>query len=446
MLDTIFNLENLLADPVLLAEIVIVALIILTQLTVYFRNKRSIRKLRNAYPESQELQIELVSVKPQKVGNHEEESPTTNELGKVGTIKKDGRHSEVFSQIVDATNDYILRNKGGISFPALEQIAERKIKSWEDGIESVLVLPLYIGLLGTFSGVIIGLVKIAFVGVSDQAIQSFIGGVLIGMIASAFGLYLTIRSNGIFKRARQKRDEEQYNYFSFIRLNLLPPSHKTVPTDFKSLRYNLNSFHEEFINYQKDLNVALGDTLKRFEDLRDVFQNLKELEASLSSISHFMKNNNTLMERQAQSLEAVTERTMALTNQIGTQIDQVDGKLQNIGRNRSVAPYEETEGELVVTDVTPTASTATTPGISEENWNNMLERLEETETATRQMASQVSNLYTFLQKRMGEGSNRNFLNSFMFKFFTFTGILAFLAGLGMAVYYFLTIIYPNYFY
>ncbi len=444
MLDN-FDIDRLLSDTVLLIEIVVISIIVIAQLTVYFRNKRAIRKLRNAYPEIQELEIELVSVKAQKVGSHEEESPTTNELGKVGTIKKNGKHSEVFNQIVEATNDYIIKNKGGVSFPALEQIATRRVNSWEEGIESVLVLPLYIGLLGTFSGVIVGLSKIVAVGFSDQAIQTFLGGVLIAMVASAFGLYLAVRSNGIFKRAKQKRDEQEYNYFSFIRLNLLPPSHKTVPTDFKSLRYNLNSFHEEFINYQKDLNVALGDTLKRFDDLRDIFQNLKEMESGLGNINHFMKNNQALMEKQAQSIEAITERTANLTNHIGSQIDQVDGKLQNLGRTAELPTTTyDAEGQAVTPSVALTP-TAPSPAISEENWANMLERLEETETSTRQMASQVSNLYAFLQKNMVTGQRKSFLNSLMFKLFTFTGILAFLAGLAAATFYFLTIIYPNYF-
>lgn len=437
--NNLFDIERLLSDTVLLIEIVVIFLIILTQLIVYFRNKRAIRKLRNAYPEIQELDIELVAVKPQKVGGHEEESNVSNEMGKVSTIKKDGRHSEVFNQIVEATNDYIIKNKGGVSFPALEQIANRKIKSWEEGIESVLVLPLYIGLLGTFSGVIVGLSKIVTVGFTDQAIQTFLGGVLIAMIASAFGLYLTVRSNGILKRAKQRNDEHEYNYLGFIRLNLLPPSHKTVPTDFKSLRYNLNSFHEEFVNYQKDLNGALGDTVKRFEDLREVFQSLKEMENGLGNINHFMKNNQSLMERQAQSIEEVTQRTA----RIGTEIDQVDGKLQNLKRpaDAPIQTFEIESQEIAAPVSVPTNATT----ISEENWANMLERLEETETSTRQMASQVSNLYTFLQKNLGESNRKGFLNSFLFKLFTFTGIIAFLAAISAAVFYFLTIIYPNYF-
>ncbi len=444
MFDTLFDAERLFSDPIFLLEIVVIALIIFAQLTVYFRNKRAMRKLRNTYPEVNELAIELVESKPQKVGNHEEESPVTNEMGKVGVLKQDSRHSETFNEIVASSNEYILRNKGGISFAALEQIAEQKVKSLEDGIESVLVLPLYIGLLGTFSGVIIGLTKIAFVGVSDVAIQTFLGGVLIAMIASAFGLYLTVRSNGTFKRAKQKRDGLQYAYFGFIRLNLLPPSHKTVPTDFKSLRYNLNSFHEEFIHYQKDLNVALGDTLKRFEDLRDVFMNLKEFETSLANISQFMKNNNTLMERQAQSLEAITERTASLTQQIGFQLDQVDGKLQNFGvRSGSAGSYYPDSAEAVLATDSPT-SAGFLPA-NNEQVGAMLERLEETEMATRQMATQVGNLYALLQKQVSEQRGQNFFNSGMFKFFTFLGILAFLSGIGAAAFYFLTIVYPNYF-
>ena len=123
-------------------------------------------------------------------------------------------------------NDYLIRNKGAADFDILKELAERKSASQQSAIDSNIALPLYIGLLCTFTGVIIGLIRIATDGVSDDAIQAFIGGVLIGMIGSAVGLALTTRSNFVFKNAKKTRDGKQYDYFSFLRSNILPTLQK----------------------------------------------------------------------------------------------------------------------------------------------------------------------------------------------------------------------------
>lgn len=427
-------LTNIFAFPpdwVLLIEAVVVTLIIVAQLTVYYRNRRAMQKLKEAYPEIGALDIALTSRKSEAKTEEfaGEVSIVPAELSKIAILKKDERHTEVFRKVVEATNNYILKNKGSVRFEALEQIASRRIKSWEDGLESVLVLPLYIGLLGTFSGVIIGLIKIAISGVSDHSIQSFIGGVLIGMIASAFGLYLTVRSNGTFKQAKAKRDENEYNYLEFIRLNLVSPSGKSTSTDIKSLRYNLNAFHEEFVNYQRGLNLSLNETLQRFQDLRNIFQHLKEMESGLGSISRLMRDTHSLAEKQGNTVEESARKTKQFSQYFAQGIDKLSEKLRVV-----MANFDE-KNTFIPED----------PMSIQDNWHSMLGRLEETESATRQTAAQLDNLYAFLQKRMDTKRSSYFFNSLMFKTFTFLGILAFISVLGLAVFYFLTVLYPNYF-
>jgi hypothetical protein len=69
--------------------------------------------------------------------------------------------------------------------------------------------------MGTFTGIIIGLLNIGFGGgVTEENINSFIGGVVIAMVASFFGLLLTVINNSKnFRGCKSYICDERKNNF-----------------------------------------------------------------------------------------------------------------------------------------------------------------------------------------------------------------------------------------
>ena len=278
-------------DTFFLVEIGIVAVIVVLQFIVFFRNNIAISRLESIFPSSSLLKSKTVGLT---------EDSTSPILGDdtIDLIEENPRFSRTFGEIVETTNAYLTRNKGQADFDILQDLAEHKSYSQEDSIESNVALPLYIGLLCTFTGVILGLIRIAQTGVSDDAITAFIGGVLIGMIGSAVGLALTVRSNYVFKEARKVRDSKQYDYLTFLRENIIPTLSKSADSSVGALRDNLAHFNEGFAKYQTHMNESLSETLKLFHELKDVFTKIRQIERGLNGMGNFIKSNDGLIEKQ----------------------------------------------------------------------------------------------------------------------------------------------------
>ena len=416
----------ILGDSYFIIEAVVILIIILAQLGVFFSNNSTIRKIKKIFPAGHKLGFEYTNFHKENNTGTDEDTAII-EANKIALLKKDNTYSETFNEIVESTNNYIIRNKGAANIVDLQDIAERKSKSMEDSIDTSIAFPLYLGLLGTFSGVIIGLIKIANAGVSDAAIQSFIGGVLIGMIASAFGLLLTVRSNHIYKEAKKDRDNDLYEYLNFVRINLISRSYKALPVDMRKLQYQLSAFTEEFTSYQHNLSASLGNTLKRFEELQEVMEGIKGLEPGLKHIAQTIRDNNDLVIKQSETIGTITSRTANMTQEIDEHLVKVDGKIQQLALSENGNQayfYEESR------DVNKA----------------ILTKLEEAETSNKQIAAHIGNLYSFLQKSLdnADSGNGSFLNSFSFRLFTFLGTILFIMGITLGIWYITNEILPLY--
>lgn len=200
--------------------------------------------------------------------------------------------------IIETINTYLIRNKGGVSdFNLMRDIVERNTDSLDEEINSQIPIPLYLGLMGTMLGIIIGLFFIptidSIVGTSfaigDQVTvpstgqqgviveindanefvlqlkdESFVvnqkddlskpsgvdillGGVKIAMISSFIGLLLTVLLSGWFyKRARIRAEANKNLFYTFLQTELLPVMANDTATVMRTLEMSLNSFNQDF--------------------------------------------------------------------------------------------------------------------------------------------------------------------------------------------------------
>ncbi len=432
-------------DPILLAEIAIVGLIILGQFYVFVRNLGNISQLRKLFPPAGRLSIS---------------SDTQVDLQAADTvavpqIQDQPRFSSGFREILQMTNHYLRRNQGASQAERLQDIAVQKSDSMEDAIETNLPLPLYIGLFATFTGVIIGLVKIAFVGVTDAAIQSFIGGVTVGMVGAAMGLLLTVRSNQAFKSGREVRDQGLEAYFQFLRIQVIHPEAAPVQGSVKNLRESLSAFQEGFAQYQEQMNESLGNTLQLFRELKDVFKQIRTVEQELQGIGDTLRNNDELIERQAAYIQSYNQRAEAFVQQLSQHmrsIDQqveamVDENIKSLDQSTKTAylKMDQYLASLEGTDrqVLARALSEDLKQVREEAQSlqektvyinaQLLERVGQDETSRKMLTASLQQLTQRLDKMDQE--QRGLLASPAGQVFVYTGIGAFLLAIAGGGFY-----------
>ena len=91
-------------------------------------------------------------------------------------------------------------------FNLIKDIVERNCDSVEEDINQTISIPLYLGLLGTFLGIIMGLLQISGMDYNStsnglgEAISILLKGVQIAMFASFTGLFLTVLNSGVFMK------------------------------------------------------------------------------------------------------------------------------------------------------------------------------------------------------------------------------------------------------
>ena len=434
-------------DLLFLIELGIVAIIVLVQFFVFFRNISSINELGNIYPDSRSLKSSSTILTQPYNGNSGSSST-------IDLIEESSNYSSAFREIIQLTNAYLKKNKGEADFEVLKELASHQDESRENAIESNITLPLYIGLLCTFAGVIIGLIKISIVGVSDSAIQSFIGGVLIGMVGSANGLALTVRSNFLFKERKQERDRGKYDYFTFLRAFILPALKKQIETPVSTLRENLQAFNESFVNYQENVSESLQGTLKLFGELKQVFGEIRQIEKGVNGMGHFIQANGGLIEKQVAYIDSYVEKADAFSKKLGVHFQHVDKKMgslveQNIASldKSTKTAYMKMDQYLSSMDNDNSKSFVdslnqdlgdirqSVNGVHRKNAEinaKLIEQLSKDTQSNEQLAQKLEMMSKSLEK-VASQQDGNFMESVGFKFFVAAGSAAFVLGIVSGV-------------
>ncbi|MDE5758170.1 MAG: hypothetical protein K2H85_06110, partial [Allobaculum sp.] len=87
--------------------------------------------------------------------------------------------------LIKELNEYTRKNHGTTDFSVIQNKTERKINVMYENATSKLAFPTYLGLMGTFLGVFLGLLSFnwglfnSVNGITDAAISNLIWGVLV---------------------------------------------------------------------------------------------------------------------------------------------------------------------------------------------------------------------------------------------------------------------------
>lgn len=272
---------------------------------------------------------------------------------------KNNAGSAAFKDVIKETNAYLCKNVGtSADFSIIQDICERKIDSLESQISNTVNVPLYLGLAGTFVGIITGLAGIAFnVDALFNAgqmspLRNLLIGVVIAMIASFVGLYLMIRNSAVnYKRAISDCARNKNGYYDFIRRELMPVLSNSMASSLNSLKGVLGEFIGKFghnldayansaellndnIEKQHLLLVEINkmDQTKVATQIAETFNTLKESSESLETFYDYQESLNT---------------TIQEVNTAVTKIDTIVQTFEDFSKSlKVVVENQETAGKL----------------------------------------------------------------------------------------------------
>lgn len=235
------------------------------------------------------------------------------------TLITSDKNNKVLDKVLESTNTYLIRNKGAVSdFNLIKDIVDRNSDAVDQEINTLMSIPLYLGLMGTMLGIVIGLFFIP--SISDEnfenAIDLLIGSVKIGMIASFMGLLFTVLLTGYFyKGAKAIAESTKNDFFTWIQTHLLPILSQNTTSSIYSLQANLLKFNDTFSTNIVSFNGVLGKILESFDSQVNLMNELKDVD-----VAQLAKINVTVLKELRTSTKEF-EKFNTYLNQVNTFVD-----------------------------------------------------------------------------------------------------------------------------
>lgn len=269
---------ELLIQPGFIIELIVVIYIIYKQIRSYRENLQRMNDYMGIFSQSDSWDVER------------------DDMGQVSSIVG-GASNPFFRDIKDTINKYIAGNSNSVmDFQIFKDTVDRQCDSIENQIESQTPVPLYLGLAGSMTGIIIGLVSLIADGSFSQllsgdknsllGIGSLLLAVAVAMIASLIGIALTVRTTNNYKKSRSETERLKNEFMSWMQSTLFP----ALPND---------------------ISMAMTQLVSDLEDFNDKF------ESNTTSLSHTFDNVNQAYKTQADIVSAVQKmdvQSMATAN------------------------------------------------------------------------------------------------------------------------------------
>ena len=326
----------------LLIEILLIVALVAWQAVVFWRNRQLTDRVGAMYPAAGAVAVQPIAFTAAQ--------PEKNfEVQYDALLARDA--SPEFGQVVVDTNEYLLNNRGAAAdFGILKDISERHAEALDEEIQAQIATPLYLGLLGTFTGAILGLVSLVGnpfadavvdpakdTSFSNNDVQHFLGGVLIAMIGSLFGLAFTLAGNQRLKQARAGRDRNKNAYYTFLQKALLPKLNSDMQAGMSNLKSVLDTFNTDFFSQiQNDFFSKIHEFTPLIASITENVSVQKRFLEQLEKIGYSELANATIkvfdrVDESAQTFEKFLGYQQALNNTVthGAEVAQVITALLN---------------------------------------------------------------------------------------------------------------------
>lgn len=226
--------------------------------------------------------------------------------------------SDGVKELVSGINEYLYKNEGTADFSIIKDKTERKLEMLYDDAVSKISYPTYLGLMGTFFGVFIGLksfnIGVAAAGVTDNVVSELIGGVIVSMVTSLVGLILMMIGNWVASGYQKNVEADKNKFYDFLQVELMPAMGTSMVSALNKLHQTINTFEPAFRGIIVEfkgafsectdmLKGSFGENVKQLTDAVDV------MGKNMTLIDDNVKKQDELLQtmRQRQTLDTLVK-------------------------------------------------------------------------------------------------------------------------------------------
>lgn len=267
---------------------------------------------------------------------------------------------DIYNEIITKINNYISENSDCVDLNEMKDIVNRITDKEFNSAVANRAFPMYLGLMGTYSGIAFGLGSLVWVMVENtnkmfgsEAVYTFIGGVVVAMLTSLFGLIFTTLNNNSSNLTSKHLDSEKDIFFSLLQTEVLPlvPSTlaQTLKEEFQSsisslgqtignLNTTISSLNTELKSTFENITQEFGNKLSN--SLRGIQETVKVLTESSSAYVESMKKQDEILNK----LNSPAFATVL--NKICTTIDKCESansKIEEIKDNTNIISEKQSE-------------------------------------------------------------------------------------------------------
>ena len=233
------------------------------------------------------------------------------------TLIVEPNDSEHSKELAKEINDYISKTNGAVEYAVIKDKTERRIDSLYEFATSKISFPTYLGLMGTFFGVFIGLqcfkdgLDKAGGGITDQMVKELIGGIIVSMVTSLVGLLLMTISNIKASNVQKKVDAQKDEFFEFVQMEVIPTLGTNISSSLNRLRSTISKFEPSFRAVIDEFKEAFRDCTNMFKGT--FAENAEVLTKAVAEMGSNMTLINENIQKQDQLLNTLHQSDMVVT-------------------------------------------------------------------------------------------------------------------------------------
>ena len=301
--------------------------------------------------------------------------------------------SENAKELVREINEYLAKNEGTTDFGIIKDKTERKLETLYEDAMSKVSYPTYLGLMGTFFGVFIGLksfnIGVASSGVTDSIVSELIGGIIVSMVTSLVGLALMMIGNWIASSFQKEVEEDKNKFYDFLQVELMPELGTSMVAALHKLHKTINKFEPAFRTVIDEFKTAFGECT---ETLRDTFgEKVKVLTDAVDSMGKNMTLINENVQKQDELLKTMRQsQTLETLKKFTEAADKFDNVTTSIGKLNEVKDNIAASSETLVKAQTEYVEQMAIPERVFEKINAILGRITTFEESINALGESIS--------------------------------------------------------
>lgn len=227
---------------------------------------------------------------------------------------------DIYNMLCSNINNYIRGNSESIDIHQMKDTVNRLVENEYEQATSKLSVPMYLGLMGTYFGVGFGLFWLVVSGFENtESVSKFVGGVIVAMFTSLFGLGMTTYCNHKAAKVLDKVNSDRDKFIAFLETAILPEMPSTLAQTLKNeLQKSIGTFGNTVVALNTTISTLNSELKKTFEKVTSEFgenltRNLSSLKNTVSMLNTGTSSQMELIKMQGELLSKISSREFSTT-------------------------------------------------------------------------------------------------------------------------------------